>query len=68
MLGFAMTLSLLMNFVRFPFPLDLELLHSKDMLLVAGIMCVAVGLINILRIRRIRKRALEALANGKHWF
>ena len=43
------------------------ILHGRDGLLIAGVLLVAVGLINIVRVRRFRKRWDEALASGKHW-
>ena len=44
------------------------ILHGRDGLLIAGVLLVAVGLINIVRARRFRKRWLQALASGKQWF
>ncbi len=46
----------------------LPFLYCKDALLIDGVLCVAVGLLNFVRVTRRRKRRLEALASGKHWF
>ena len=50
------------------FDVGYPILYGKDVLLIAGIMLMAVGFINIARSRRRRKRMLEALASGKHWY